>query len=60
MEGLMPSISRKVMIGSALTAGALATFAKLGMQPESQLFGRTLVAGNTPDELARAMRYLKT
>ena len=48
----MPGVSRKVMIGSALTAGALATFAKMGMQPESQLFGRTLVAGHNPEELA--------
>ena len=48
----MPWVSRKVMLGGALTAGALAVFAKMGMQPESQLFGRTLVAGHDPQELA--------
>ena len=48
----MPSVSRKFIIGSALAAGALATVAKLGMRPESQLFGRALVAGDDPDELA--------
>ena len=53
MEDTMPSIaSSRLVLGSALAAGALAAFARLGMQPESQLFGRTLVAGNDPDEMA--------
>ena len=30
----------------------MAAFARLGMQPESQLFGATLIAGSDPDEVA--------
>ena len=48
----MPLVSRKVMIGSALTAGAFGLLARSGLQPQSQLFGRTLVAGGNPQELA--------
>lgn len=49
----MPSgLSGKVLLGGAVVAGALATAASFGMRPESQLFGRTLVAGSNPDELA--------
>ena len=40
------------MIGGALAAGALATFARIGMRPESQLFGRSVVAGEDANELA--------
>ena len=39
-----------VCIASAL--GAAAAVVRLGLQPESQLFGRTLIAGQRPDELA--------
>ena len=45
-------ISGKVWLGGALVAGALAAAVTFGKRPDSQLFGRTLVAGNDPDELA--------
>lgn len=44
--------TRNFLIGGALTAGALAVAAKRAMQPESQLFGRTLIAGPDPQEMA--------
>ena len=53
MEEVMPSgVSGKLVLGGAVAAGALATLARFGMQPESQLFGRTLVAGSDPNEIA--------
>lgn len=45
-------ISGKFVLGGALAAGAMAAVANLCMRPESQLFGRTLVAGEDADELA--------
>lgn len=49
----MPSgVSGKFVLGSAVAAGALATLASFGLKPDSQLFGRTLVAGNDPNEIA--------
>lgn len=49
----MPNgISGRVLLGGALAAGAVATVASFGMRPDSQMFGRTLVAGKDPDELA--------
>lgn len=46
------SIPKTVLLGGAAVAATLATVASVGMRPDSQLFGRTLVAGNDPDELA--------
>lgn len=46
------SNTKRVLLGGAAVAGALAAVASFGMRPDSQLFGRTLVAGNDPDELA--------
>ena len=40
------------MVGGAIAAGALAAAANLCMRPDSQIFGRTLIAGNNPDEFA--------
>lgn len=49
----MPNgISGRVLLGGAVAAGTLATLARFGQRPDSQLFGRTLVAGNDPEELA--------
>ena len=49
----MPSgVSGKWIVGGAVAAGALATLARLGSRPDSQLFGRTLVAGHDPNEMA--------
>ncbi|MGI4831329.1 MAG: polysaccharide deacetylase family protein [Janthinobacterium lividum] len=49
----MPTgVSGKFVLGGALAAGALATVASFGLRPESQLFGRTLVAGTDPNEIA--------
>ena len=45
-------ISKTAVIGAAAVASALGVVAKLGMQPESQLFGPTLVSGDDPLELA--------
>lgn len=53
MEDAMPKgISGKVVLGGAVVVGALAAIANVCMQPDSQVFGRTLVAGNDPDEVA--------
>ncbi len=53
MDNALPKgISGKVWLGGAVVAGALATAANFAMRPDSQLFGRTLVAGNDPQELA--------
>ncbi len=46
------SISGKAVFGSTVAAGVFAAVAGLGMRPESQLFGRTLIAGGDPKELA--------
>lgn len=49
----MPTgVSGRFVLGGALAAGALATVARFGLRPESQLFGRTLVAGTDPNEIA--------
>ena len=49
----MPSgVTGKVILGGAVAAGALATLARFGSRPDSQLFGQTLVAGNDPNEIA--------
>ena len=45
-------LSGKVILGGAVAAGAFATLARFGLQPESQLFGRTLVAGTDPNQIA--------
>ena len=53
MENAMPmGSSGKIVFGGAVMVGTLAAMANVCMQPDSQLFGRTLVAGNDPDELA--------
>lgn len=41
-----------VLLGGVAIAGSLAAVARLGMHPASQLFGRTLVSGDDPNELA--------
>ncbi len=49
----MPAnISGKALLGSTAAAGIFAAIAGLGMRPESQLFGRTLIAGDDPNEVA--------
>ncbi len=48
-------VSRKALLNSAVAAaalGAVATVARLGMRPESRLFGSTLIAGHDPNEIA--------
>ncbi len=48
-------LSGKFVIGSAATAavmGVVAAVARVGMRPESQLFGSSIVAGHDPNELA--------
>ena len=50
-----PHTTRKTLLACACVTTALGTaavVARLGLQPESQLFGRTLVAGQDPAELA--------
>ena len=46
------SVSGKAILGSTLGAGVFAAVAGFGMRPESQLFGRTLIAGDDPNEFA--------
>ena len=50
----LPVTSRAVLSGIAITAalGTAAAVVRLGLQPESQLFGRTLIAGQDATELA--------
>ena len=38
--------------GAGVTLGSLALFTKAALQPESQLFGHTLIAGDDPNEMA--------
>ncbi len=38
--------------GAGVTLGGLAVFTKAALHPESQIFGRTLIAGKNPDEMA--------
>ena len=47
-------VSTKLISGavSAVALGTVAAIARLGMRRESQLFGRTLIAGDDPRELA--------
>ncbi len=53
MDEVMPSgVSGKLMVGGAIAVGTLAVFAKRSLRPESQLFGKTLVAGTDPNEIA--------
>ncbi len=46
------NISGKAVFGSTVAAGVFAAVAGFGMRPESQLFGRTLIAGDNPNEFA--------
>lgn len=38
--------------GAGITLGGIAVLTKAALQPESQLFGRTLIAGSDPNEMA--------
>ena len=46
------SKASRVAAGSTLALTAFGIFAGKAVQPDSQIFGHTLVAGNDPDELA--------
>jgi peptidoglycan/xylan/chitin deacetylase (PgdA/CDA1 family) len=49
----MPSrTTGKFLLGGAVIAGTAGAVVARALRPESQLFGRTLVAGNDPGELA--------
>ena len=45
-------VATEVIGGSALALGAYASVRLLAMKSDSQIYGRTLVAGSDPDELA--------
>ncbi len=49
---MLSGIRGKVMFGGAVAAGAVAALMGAGMRSESQIFGRTLVAGDDPNEMA--------
>ena len=54
MATVSPISTRAIVAGVCVTAalGSAAAIARLGLRPESQLFGRTLIAGGDPSELA--------
>jgi peptidoglycan/xylan/chitin deacetylase (PgdA/CDA1 family) len=49
---MAPTLPEELVLGAAVAATAAYVVANAALRPESQLFGRTLVAGNNPNEVA--------
>jgi peptidoglycan-N-acetylglucosamine deacetylase len=49
---MAPTLPEELVLGAAVAATAAYAVANAALRPKSQLFGRTLIAGNNPNEVA--------